>query len=285
MAIGVFDSGIGGLSVHHALVDRLRGADFVFLADQANMPYGGRSGEEIVALTRAGCERLFAEGCDLVILACNTAAAIALRRLQQTWLPGYRRQLGRPVNVLGLIVPTIEAATGLPWAHESTPRYDGEKAEKLDILGVFSTPATAASRVYEIEIDKRKPDVAVFSEGCPELARMIEAGAPAAELAAVVSGHVKALSLRIGRPPDRAVLGCTHYEIIADLFRAALPAATPLIHQPGATADAIERYLARHPEYDPGSSGERRFLTTGRPGQQNGLVEAFWGAPLHFEAA
>ncbi|HEY5007978.1 MAG TPA: glutamate racemase [Caulobacteraceae bacterium] len=285
MAIGVFDSGIGGLSVHHALVDRLRGADFVFLADQANMPYGGRSGEEIVALTRAGCERLFAEGCDLVILACNTAAAIALRRLQQTWLPGYRRELGRPVNLLGLIVPTIEAATGLPWTQEQAPRYDIEKAEKLDILGVFSTPATAGSRVYEIEIDKRKPDVAVFSEGCPELARMIEAGAPEAELSAVVAGHVKALSLRIGRPPDRAVLGCTHYEIIADLFRAALPAATPLIHQPGATADAIERYLERHKEYDPGSSGLRRFLTTGRPGQQNGLVEAFWGGPLHFEAA
>jgi len=285
MAIGVFDSGIGGLSVHHALVDRLRDADFVFLADQANMPYGGRSGEEIVALTRAGCERLFAEGCDLVILACNTAAAIALRRLQQTWLPGYRRELGRPVNVLGLIVPTIEAATGLPWAHESAPRYDGEKAEKLDILGVFSTPATAGSRVYEIEIDKRKPDVAVFSEGCPELARMIEAGAAEGELAAIVEGHVKALSIRIGRPPDRAVLGCTHYEIIADLFRAALPAATPLIHQPGATADAIERYLERHKEYDPGSSGLRRFLTTGQPGQQNGLVEAFWGGPLHFEAA
>src|SRR5580692_5763252 len=113
MAIGVFDSGIGGLSVHHALVDRLPRADFVFLADQANMPYGGRDGEEIVALTRAGCERLFDEGCDLVILACNTAAAVALRRLQQTWLPGYRRERGRPVNVLGLIVPTIEAATGL----------------------------------------------------------------------------------------------------------------------------------------------------------------------------
>ena len=76
-----------------------------------------------------------------------------------------------------------------------------------------------------------------------------------AELAPIVEAHVKALNLRIGRPPDRAVLGCTHYEIIADLFRAALPEATPLIHQPGATADAIERYLERHPEYDPGTSG------------------------------
>jgi glutamate racemase len=283
MAIGVFDSGIGGLTVHHALVRRLPGADFTYLADQANTPYGGRPGEEIVELTRAGCVRLFDHGCDLVILACNTAASVALRRLQQTWLPGYRRQLGRPVNILGIIVPTIEAATGMPWEHEAERR--GDKIERVDILGIFSTPATAASRVYEIEIDKRSQDVAVFSEPCPTLARLIENGAPEAELKSAIDGHVQALTTRIGRPPDRAILGCTHYEITADLFRAALPPGTPLIHQPGATADAIERYLARHPEYRAGESGQRRFLTTGKPGAQNGLADRFWGAPLTFEAA
>jgi glutamate racemase len=284
MAIGVFDSGIGGLSIHHALVDRLPRADFIFLGDQLNMPYGGRSGEEIVALTQAGCERLFDLGCDLVILACNTAAAIALRRLQQTWLPGYRRTVGRPLNVLGIIVPTIEAATGLPWSHEREPRdFEAGKAEGLEVLGVFCTPATAASRVYEIEIDKRSADAAVFCEPCPDLARMIEGGASQAQLLDAVRRHAAALATRIGRPPDRAILGCTHYEIIADLFRAALPPGTPLIHQPGATADAIERYLAGHTEYDPGSSGARRFLTTGQPGQQNDLVAAFWGGPLRFE--
>ena len=283
MAIGVFDSGVGGLSVHHKLVERFPAADFIYLADQANTPYGGKPGEEIVDLTRACCQRLFALDCDLVVLACNTASGIALRRLQQTWLPQYRRELGRPVNVLGIIVPTIEAATGLPWEHEAERR--GDKVEKLDILAVFSTPATAASRVYEIEIDKRRQDVAVFSEPCPELARMIERGAPGSELTAVVSGHVAAITQRIGRAPDRAILGCTHYEIVADLFRAALPAATPLIHQPDATADALARYFARHPEYRLGGGGTRRFLTTGTPGAQSGLVEAFWGAPLRFEAA
>lgn len=285
MAIGVFDSGVGGLSVHRALTRRLPAADLIYLSDQADMPYGGKPGEEIVRLTRAGCERLFDAGCDLVILGCNTASAIALRRLQQTWLPGYRQSIGRGVNVLGIIVPTIEAATGLPWSHEAEPRLynDGEKAEKLDVLGVFSTPATTSSRVYEIEIDKRRPDLAVFSEPCPHLARMIEAGADHAELKAQVDGHVAALKTRIGRHPDRAVLGCTHYEIIADLFRAALPPGTPLIHQPGATADAIERYLERHTEYGAGGSGQRRFLTTGAPGPQNGLVSTFWGEPLTFE--
>ena len=283
MAIGVFDSGVGGLTVHHRLVERFPRADFIYLADQANAPYGGRTGEEIVELTKAGCIRLFEAGCDVVVLACNTAASVALRRLQQTWLPGYRRALGRPVNILGIVVPTIEAATGLPWAHE--PEQRGDKVEKLDVLGVFSTPATARSRVYEIEIDKRRQDVAVFSEPCPELARMIEDGAARDDLAQVIAGHVKALTTRIGRAPDRAILGCTHYEIVADLFQAALPPATPLIRQPEATADALERYLAAHPEFDPGKGAVRRFLTTGKPGAQHSRVETFWGGPLSFERA
>jgi glutamate racemase len=283
MAIGVFDSGIGGLTVHHALVRRLPGADFTYLADQANTPYGGRPGEEIVDLTKAGCERLFAQGCDLIVLACNTASGIALRRLQQTWLPGFRRERGRPANVLGIIVPTIEAATGLPWEHEAERR--GDKVEKLDILAVFATAATVASRVYEIEIDKRRQDVAVFSQACPELVPMIEGGAAAGEMAPIIAGHVAAVTQRIGRPPDRAILGCTHYEIVADLFRAALPAGTPLIHQPDATADALARYLERHPEFLTGDAGLRRFLTTGRPGAQSALVETFWGGPLSFERA
>lgn len=283
MAIGVFDSGIGGLSVHRALVQRLPAADFIYLADQANAPYGGRPGEEIVDLTRAGCERLFELGCDLVVLACNTASAIALRRLQQTWLPGYRRQLGRPVNVLGIIVPTIEAATGMPWEHEAERR--GDKVEKLDILAVFCTPGTAASRVYEIEIDKRRQDVAVFAEPCPDLARLIEAGAPEEQLAAVIGRHVAQVTTRIGRAPDRAILGCTHYEIVADLFRQALKPGTPLIHQPDATAEALDAYLAKHPQYRAGEGGGRRFLTTGKAGAQHSLVETFWGGPLSFERA
>ncbi|MGH7012502.1 MAG: glutamate racemase, partial [Caulobacteraceae bacterium] len=269
--------------IHHALVRRLPQADFVYLADQAESPYGGKSGEEIVALTRAGCERLFTEGCDLVILACNTAASVALRRLQQTWLPAERARMGRAVNALGIIVPTIEAATGLPWEHEAERR--GEKVERLDVLGVFSTPATAASRVYEIEIDKRRQDVAVFSEACPDLAKLIETDAEVEALKTVIETHVAALTRRIGRAPNRAILGCTHYEIVAELFRAYLPQGTPLVHQPDATAAAMEAYLARHSEFDPGRSGARRFLTTGRPGPQNGLAQRFWGEPLFFESA
>jgi glutamate racemase len=220
-----------------------------------------------------------------VVLACNTASAIALRRLQQTWIPGLRERLGRPVNVLGIIVPTIEAATGKPWSFEAERPQEGEKVQAIDITGVFCTAATAISRVFEIEIDKRREDIAVFSEPCPGLAGLIELGAPREELKVVVDDHVDALRRRIGRHPDKAILGCTHYEIIAELFADALPAGTVLINQPTAVAEALERYFARHPEFELGDSGRRDFLTTGQAGPQSEMVSQFWGAPLAFARA
>jgi len=286
MAIGVFDSGVGGLTVHRELTRRFPTRDFVYLADQANAPIGSKSGEEIVEITRDGCERLFQAGANMIVLACNTASAVALRRLQQTWVPEARARHGRAVNVLGIIVPTIEAATGLPWTYEAgaDDRFAGDKVEAIDVTGVFCTAATAISRVYEIEINKRREDLAVFSEPCPGLAGLIELGAPAEELRVVVADHVDALRRRIGRHPDSAILGCTHYEIVAELFAQALPPGTPVIHQPTAVADALERYFERHPEYHLGKTGRRTFLTTGKPGPQSDMVSQFWGAPLSFEA-
>ncbi len=287
MAIGVFDSGVGGLTVHRELVSRFPERDFIYLGDQKHAPYGGRGGEEIVELTRAGCERLFRAGASVVVLACNTASAIALRRLQQTWLPGFAKEMGRPLNVLGIIVPTIEAATGLPWSYEAERegRLEGHKKEAIDITGIFCTAATAMSRVYEIEIDKRRDDLAVFTEACPGLAGLIELGAPEEELRVVVRDHVDALRRRIGRHPDKAILGCTHYEIVAGLFAESLPEGVQVISQPAAVADALERYFARHPEYDLGNSSRRDFLTTGTPGPQSELIARFWGAPLTFDPA
>lgn len=287
MAIGVFDSGVGGLTVHRELVARFPEADFIYLGDQGHAPYGGRGGEDIVELTRAGCRRLFEAGASVVVLACNTASAIALRRMQQTWLPELRKELGRPLNILGIIVPTIEAATGLPWSYEAEHdgRLEGEKKEAIDITGVFCTAATAMSRVYEIEIDKRREDLAVFTEPCPGLAGLIELGAPEEELRVLVRDHVDALRRRIGRHPDKAILGCTHYEIVAKLFEEFLPEGTQIISQPAAVADALERYFKAHPEYDLGTSARRDFLTTGTPGPQSNLVAQFWGAPLSFDPA
>ena len=281
MAIGVFDSGVGGLSIHRALTRRLPAADFVYFSDQAHMPYGGRSGDEIVQLTRAACTRLFGQGCELIILACNTASAVALRQLQKSWLPQLRAQRERPANILGIIVPTIEVVTGRPWRPPHPPGSPGPRRP----VGVFATQATVRSEVYEIEIAKRSPDLHAISEPCRGLAGLIEQGAPEAELSAVIEEHVAALLAAAGGTPEQVILGCTHYEVCADLFRRALPPATALIQQPRATADSLEAYLARHPEFRTGGSGLRRFLTTGRPGTQHRLVETLWGEPLAFEAA
>ena len=280
MAIGVFDSGVGGLSIHRALTRRLPAADFIYFSDQAHMPYGPRSGEEIVRLTRAACERLFADGCELIILACNTASAVALRQLQKDWLPRLRVQRTRPANILGIIVPTIEVVTGRPW-RPPHPQGSGPRRP----VGVFATQATVRSAVYEIEIAKRSEDLAAISEPCRGLAALIEEGADEAQLSAVIADHVAALVAAAGGAPEQVILGCTHYEVCADLFRRALPPATALIQQPRATADSLVAYLGRHPEFRTGSAGTRRFLTTGRPGMQHQLVEKLWGEPLSFEAA
>jgi glutamate racemase len=281
MAIGLFDSGVGGLTIHRAVVESLPNADIVYLADQAHMPYGARSSDEIVQLTRAGCERLFVEGCDLVILACNTASAVALHRLQQSWLPGVRRTLGRAVNVLGIIVPTIEAVTGKPWqAAQPEPTVPaGPRAA----VGVFATQATVRSAVYQIEIAKRRDDLLVIMEACPGLAARIEQRTAAEALSEIIDRHVTAMRRRLGRSPEKVILGSTHYEVVAELFRRALPPSTELIQQPRATADALKAYLARHGEYRVGTQGLRRYLTTGQPAESHALVEAYCGAPLRFE--
>jgi len=280
--LGVFDSGIGGLTICRAIIDRMPAADVVYLADQAHMPYGTRSGTDIVRLTRTGCEHLVDAGCNLIVLACNTASAIALRGLQRDWLPELRTRLGRAVNVLGIIVPTIEAATGRPWRQRWSEKDVPDPARGA--LVVFATRATVRSHVYEIEIAKRRPDVPVLSVPCPNLASLIESGTPHHVLAETIAGHVRTMRETLDSEPAQAVLGSTHYEVVADLFAQALAPQTRIIRQPHATAEALEAYLSRHPEYDAGHRGTRRFLTTGAEGQQHRLAENYWGSALHFES-
>src|SRR6266545_4180326 len=118
--IGVFDSGFGGLTVHRALIEALPSRDFVYLGDNRNAPYGVRPPIDVLNLTCAALERLFAEGCRLAVVACNTASTVALRWIQQQWLPVRRRDDGIVRNVIGIVVPTIEAATGIAWDEDGT---------------------------------------------------------------------------------------------------------------------------------------------------------------------
>lgn len=277
--IGVFDSGLGGLTVLRALVARFPQVPFIYLGDHANVPYGNRPSDEIFELTRTCVERLFQLGCRLVVLGCNTATAVAARRLQQVWLPvsGYAGH-----NVLGIVAPTVEAATQTPWA-VSTPQYP--QKYNTDLIAIFGTHRTIASDVYPQEIRKRCPRVRVIQQVCPELAGAIEEGRPVDELDKIVSSAVSALMGNTdGTPPDRAILGCTHYAMIESLFRAHLPRSTKILPQPEIVADSLEDYLARHPEYagkEP-ISEEPVLLTTGDPDCINGRAQIFWPQPNNF---
>ena len=162
--IGVFDSGLGGLTVLRALVARFAHLSFTYLGDHANVPYGNRPSEEVIELTRAGVETLFLRGARLVLLGCNTATAVAARHLQQAWLPG-SGWTGH--NVLGIVAPTVEAATQTPWA-VSSPQYP--QKYNTDLVAVFGTTRTVTSGVYPEEIRKRCPKVHVVQQIAAHLA-------------------------------------------------------------------------------------------------------------------
>lgn len=277
--IGVMDSGFGGLTVLKALIAVAPDRPFVFLGDHAHAPFGSRDFEDIKRLTIRGVETLFDSGCRLVVLACNTQAAVALRSIQQSWLPA--RGNGR--NVLGVLVPVVEAITRVPWMVD---RPAADRVAEPRTIAVFATRATVDSRSFPAEIGKRAPEVRVAQQACPDLVPMIEDGAEPAEIAPAVRRYVEELSDRLnGERLDAAVLGCTHYPLIEDLFRAALPPGLDILDQPRLTARSLEHYLERHPEYRPSSSDPAplRFLTTGDPERVNPLARRFLGRTAEFE--
>jgi glutamate racemase len=278
--IGIFDSGLGGLTVLRALAARFPHIPLVYLGDHANVPYGNRPSEEVVALTRTGVERLFRRGCRLVLLGCNTATAVAARPLQQDWLP----RSGFPAhNVLGIVAPTVEAATQTPWAVTS-PQYP--QKYNTDLIAVFGTTRTIASRVYPEEIRKRCPRAQVVQQVCAGLAGALEEEAGEAELDRLVRAGVGGLlSQTGGQPPHRAILGCTHFPLVEALFRRHLPPFTRLLSQPAVVADSLEDYLARHPRYAnaPGGASGPILLTTGDPVHISRRARVFWPEGPSFE--
>jgi glutamate racemase len=280
--IGVFDSGFGGLTVHRALIEALPERDFIYLGDNRNAPYGTRSPIEVLNLTCAGLERLFAEGCTLAIVACNTASVVALRWIQQQWLPARRREDGIARNVIGIVVPTIEAATGIGWDEDGAAERETMQSSTI---AVFATRRTVETGCYPIEIRKRRPDIAVVQQACPELAGSIERGAARRDLRALVERYAGELAAQSGTAPECVILGCTHYPLVADLFAAALPRGVRIIDQPEATARALKLYLERHPEYDTPHAGRHKFLSTGYSPEALPLIEQFWGDTLAFQQA
>lgn len=280
--IGVFDSGLGGLTVLRELTQRFRRADFVYLADHAHVPYGNRTSDEIVDYTRDCVEDLFNRGARLALLGCNTATAVALRRLQQQWLP--KSKWAGTHNVLGIVAPTVEAATQTPWAVTS-PQYP--QKYNTDTIAVFGTTRTITSGVYPEEIHKRCPKVTIVQQICSELAGAIENKLPEGDLEALVEeGCAGVLAQTENMPPHRAILGCTHFPLVEHLFRRHLPPFTRILSQPAVVADSFEDYLARRPHYLSGNEGGRlTLLTTGDAVDVSAKARVFWPDVASFAKA
>lgn len=275
--IGVFDSGHGGLTILSALCQRLPWEHFLYLGDHAAAPYGERRPREIYDRTQAAVELLFALDCRLVLIACNTAAAVALRRLQQGWLA--RHYPDR--RVLGVLAPMVEALSGRSWTG-SQPLRGGLTGAGAKSVAVFATRRTVESDAYPREVIARAPTVRVDQEPCPGLAGAIEQDRPEIELQALITQAVATLLERhTEAPPEAAVLGCTHFPLVAGHFAAALPPTTRLLSQPQVVAAALQSYLARHPERSSGP-GETRYLTTGTPALVSRLATRFLGGPVRF---
>ena len=277
--IGVFDSGYGGLTVLAALHARLPRQRFLYLGDNAHAPYGPKSGDEIRALTEAGVERLFQGGARIVILACNTATAAAIRPLQQTWLPV--RYPDR--RILGVIAPMIEEIAQTPWHSTAGP---GEARRPAETVAVFATQATVDSGFYPREIALRAPHIEVVQQACPELAGLIEAGVSQELLRSKVAQYVGDLLRHLGRAPGKAVLGCTHFPLVEPLFREALPPETRILSQPARVAAALVAYLFRHPDMKDFAPEPVApvCLTTGDPAAVSALASRFYGRHLRFDA-
>ncbi len=270
MAVGIFDSGLGGLTVLDAVQARLPDLPLVYLGDNAHAPYGVRDADDVYGLTTKAVDRLFQAGCDLVILACNTASAAALRRMQEAWVPTDKR-------VLGVFVPLIEALTERQWGDNSPPR---EVAVKH--VALFATPATVRSRAFQRELAFRAIGVDVEAQACGGVVDAIEDG-DLILAEALVRSHVDALRRKMP-DPEAAILGCTHYPLMQEVFQDALGANVAVYSQANLVAESLADYLIRHPKMI-GSGETSKFLTTGDPKRVSSRATQFLRRQITFEAA
>lgn len=262
--IGVFDSGYGGLTILRELRKALPDADYLYLGDNARAPYGTRSFELVYRFTLEAVEYLFARGCQLVILACNTASAKALRSIQQHDLPG----IDAARRVLGVIRPTAE--------HVGMATHNGH-------VGLFATPGTVTSRSYDLELAKLHPDIKLSSHACPmwvPLVENMEADGEGADY--FVRRDISAL-LDADPLIDTVILGCTHYPLLRAKIEKFLRRDIRLLNQGEIVARSLLEYLARHPEMDARITrgGSVEYLTTEEPSKFDALAGVFMGAPVH----
>ena len=246
--IGVFDSGYGGLTILHGIRQLLPQYDFLYLGDNARAPYGPRSFDVVYEFTSQAVLRLFEEGCQLVILGCNTASAKALRSIQQNDLPG----IDPNRRVLGVIRPTAEVVGSLTLSRH---------------VGILATEGTIKSESYNLEIQKLHPDITVSGVACPfwvPLVEYDEADSPAADY--FVEKQISQL-MRKDPEIDTVILGCTHYPLLMAKILKYIPRGVRIVPQGEYVAESLQKYFVHHPEMEQRCSkgGIVRYLTTENP--------------------
>ena len=266
--IGVFDSGYGGLTVLRSIIDELPNYDYLYLGDNARTPYGTRSFEVVYEYTLQAVIKLFDMGCHLVILACNTASAKALRTIQQRDLP----KIDPNRRVLGVIRPSVERIPEVTFTGH---------------VGVLGTTGTVKSESYPMEIRKISGDkpIQTFQEACPMWVPIVEnneIGTPGADY--FIEKNVKEL-LAQDAEIDTVILGCTHYPLLSETIRKYLPGHIQLLEQGPIVAERLADYLERHPEMDKKCTkgGSRRFLTTESVENFETRAGMFFGETLQAE--
>ena len=258
MKIGIFDSGYGGLTILRDIIGLLPQYDYIYLGDNARAPYGPRSFDIVYNHTLQAVRHLFDRGCRLVILACNTASAKALRSIQQNDLPAIDPQR----RVLGVIIPTVEAI--------------GEISSNGHV-GVVGTQGTVDSHSYSIETEKLHPGIHITEQACPMWVPLIEnneADSPGADY--FVEKYCRMI---MEKDPliDTLILGCTHYPLLAEKIRKAMPDNVEIVSQGYIVAKSLTDYLHRHPEIESDISrgGSVEFLTSENPEKFNRLARLF----------
>lgn len=261
--IGVFDSGYGGLTILREIRKLLPQYDYMYLGDNARAPYGTRSFDVVYEFTRQAVMSLFERGCHLVVLACNTASAKALRSIQQKDLPG----LDPDRRVLGVVIPTVEALGGIT---------------RNGNIGVLGTPGTISSGTYDIEIAKFFPQFRTVSVECPMWVPLVENkefDSPGADY--FVEKYVEQL---FEQEPDidTVILGCTHYPLLIEKIRKQVGDRAQIVTQGELVASSLADYLRRHPEMDVKctKNGSCTYLTTENPVKFTELAEIFLNAPI-----
>jgi glutamate racemase len=255
MKIGIFDSGLGGLAMLHALREAFPTYDYVFYGDTLRVPYGDKTTKEIQRLTQMGLNFLFANDCELVILACNTASATVLRELQETYLP---RQNNSHLRILGVIVPTAEVLTG--YKH----------------IGILATTATVTARSFDKSFARYGWHGTITYQSAPKLVPLIEQGLYDEALEVIQKEYLPAI---LEKNVEALILGCTHYMLLKNRIRNILPEQIKLISQDEVIPQKLKTYLDKHIDTKKriSKNGNVDLFVTKATDQMNTLGQAWFG--------